>query len=120
MNYVDGFVLPLKSDKLDTYKKMAENAGNIWMEYGALAYRECVLEDATAQDMCVNFPTAFKPQADETIVFAYIEFKSREHRDEVNAKVMADSRISEGCDPSNMPFDCKRMAYSGFKTLVVK
>lgn len=118
MSYVDGFVVPVPTDKLDAYRKMSENAGGLWIEHGALDYKECVLEDGEDKGFCMTFPAAMQTQPGETVVFAYIVYKDRAHRDEVNAKVMADPRISESCDPNNMPFDCKRMAYGGFKTLV--
>ena len=92
MAYVDGFVLPLPKSNIEAYRKIATEAGGIWREHGALEYRE-------------------------TVVFAYIVYKSREHRDEVNAKVMADPRIAN-MDPADMPFDGKRMVYGGFDTLV--
>jgi len=114
--YVDGFVLPLPKDKVEIYREIAQGAANIWIGYGALEYRECVLEDANAHDM-VSFPQLAAAKDDETVVFAWIVYHSREHRDEVNAKVIADPRMNElmekGC-----PFDCKRMAYGGFGTIV--
>ncbi len=119
-NYVDGFVIPVPRDKMDEYKNMAEKAGKIWMEHGALDYRECVAEDTEAKDM-VSFPALAGAKEGETVVFAYIVYESRAHRDEVNGKVMADPRIQEACPGSNggeMPFDCKRMAYGGFTTIV--
>ncbi len=118
MTYVDGFVLPVPEGKINEYKKMAAHAGKIWMEHGALAYKECVAEDMEDKGFCKTFPDAFKTKKGETVVFAYIVYKSREHRDEVNKKVMADERMNEACDADNMPFDCKRMAYGGFKALV--
>lgn len=115
MNYVDGFLLPLPEGNIERYRSLASDAGNIWMEYGALAYFEGVLEDGTVDNM-----TPFTKSADakegETVVFAYIVYKSREHRDEVNKKVMADDRLS--CDKDNPPFDFRRMAYGGFQGIV--
>ncbi|MBK9586029.1 MAG: DUF1428 domain-containing protein [Alphaproteobacteria bacterium] len=116
MTYVDGFVVPVPEGKINEYKKMAAQAGKIWMEHGALAYVECVGEDMEDKGFCKTFPNAFKTKDGETVVFAYIVYKSRAHRDKVNKKVMADERLK--CDPDNMPFDCKRMAYGGFKALV--
>jgi uncharacterized protein YbaA (DUF1428 family) len=90
------------------------------MEYGALAYKECVMEDP-AGDMCPNFPALVKNAEDETVVFAFILYKSRAHRDEVNAKVLADPRMEDMCPVKNggtAPFDMKRMAFSGFETIV--
>lgn len=117
MSYVDGFLLPLPTTNIEEYRQMAEASGKIWMEHGALAFRECIADDMTAHEM-VAFPDVIKTVENETVVFSYIVFKSREHRDEVNAKVMADPRIKNLCNSDNMPFDCKRMAYGGFKTLV--
>lgn len=116
MSYVDGFVLPVPTKNLDAYRKMARKAARIWMEHGALEYKECVAEDAKKQKFCLNFPTAFGTAKGETVVFAYIVYKSRKHRDRVNKKVMADPRMQDM--PPDMPFDCRRMAYGGFKTIV--
>jgi uncharacterized protein YbaA (DUF1428 family) len=118
MTYVDGFVLAVPTKNLNAYRDMASKAGKIWTEYGALEYKECVGDDMEDKGYCATFPQTFKPDEGETIVFAFIVFKSREHSDEVNAKVMADPRLKESCDPENMPFDCKRMSYGGFRTIV--
>ncbi|MGR9085991.1 MAG: DUF1428 domain-containing protein [Gammaproteobacteria bacterium] len=117
MSYVDGFLLPLPTTKIEEYRQMAETAGKIWMEHGALAFRECIAEDLAAQEM-LSFPDVIQAKDGETVVFSFIVFKSREHRDEVNAKVMADPRLKDHCNPDTMPFECKRMAYGGFETLV--
>lgn len=118
-NYVDGFVLPLAKDKIDIYTSIAEKAKTVWLEHGALDYREAVLEDPDAKDM-VNFPALANAKEGDTVVFAYIVFESRAHRDEVNAKVMADPRLHEMCPEhgGQPPFDCKTMAYGGFRTIV--
>jgi uncharacterized protein YbaA (DUF1428 family) len=115
--YVDGFVLPLPKDKIDLYRRIAEESGRIWKEHGALEYRECIGDDLDVKEQ-VPFPRLAATQPDETVVLAWIVFQSREHRDQVNAKVMADPRIKELCEPANPPFDWKRMAYGGFKVLV--
>ncbi|HEX3135323.1 MAG TPA: DUF1428 domain-containing protein [Planctomycetota bacterium] len=115
--YVDGFVIPLPKKYLALYKKIASNAGKIWREHGALEYRECVIEDLNPMGM-PGFPVMAKVKKNETVVFAWIVYKSRAHRDRVNKKVMADPRIHKGMDPNNPPFDCKRMAYGGFTVLV--
>ncbi len=119
--YVDGFVVPVPKANLDAYKKMASAAAVVWKEHGALDYKECVIEDARIEGM-YSFLDLTGVKEDETVVFAYIVYKSRAHRDEVNAKVMADPRLKEMCPASNpdvvMPFDCARMAYGGFQTLV--
>ena len=116
MSYVDGFVLVVPKKKLALYKKMATKAGKVWREYGALDYRECVGDDLQVK-MGLPFPKLIKTKPGETVVFSYIVYKSRAHRDKVNAKVMTDTRLCEGA-PKDMPFDVKRMAYGGFKTLV--
>lgn len=115
--YIDGFVFPIREDKLEEYREIASNAGGVWKEYGALEYIECAGDD-------LNLPAtlSFRKMAGagdgETVVFAWIVFKSREHRDAVNAKVMADPRIKEVCESGRCPFDPKRMAYGGFHAIV--
>jgi uncharacterized protein YbaA (DUF1428 family) len=116
MTYVDGFVLAVPTKNMEAYKEMAETAGKIWKEHGALQYKECAADDMTDNGFCATFPNTINAKENETVVFAFIVFKSREHRDEVNAKVMSDERLK--CNPDNMPFDCKRMAYGGFKAIV--
>ena len=116
-HYVDGFVLPLPKDKVEAYREIAEKASKIWIEYGALEYRECVGDDMEVKDL-VPFPKLAGAGAEETVVIAYIVYNSREHRDEVNAKVMADPRLQEMCGAEGMPFDCSKMAYGGFKSIV--
>jgi uncharacterized protein YbaA (DUF1428 family) len=117
MGYVDGYVLPVPKKNLRAYRRLAQQAAKLWREHGALDYKECVGDDLTTK-MGVPFPKHAKAKAGETVIFAYIAFKSRSHRDRVNAKVMKDPRIHNMCDPKNMPFDCKRMVYGGFKVLV--
>jgi uncharacterized protein YbaA (DUF1428 family) len=117
MNYVDGYVLPVPKKNLSVYRQIAQKAGKIWREHGALEYRECVGEDLKS-GWGVTFPKMMKSKASETIVFSYVVFKSRAHRDKVNAKVMKDKRLAQMIDDSSMPFDCKRMVYGGFKVLV--
>jgi uncharacterized protein YbaA (DUF1428 family) len=102
---------------LAAYRRMAQKASKIWRDHGALEYRECVGEDLKVK-MGLPFPRAIKTKPGETIVFAYIVYKSRAHRDSVNAKVMKDPRIAGMCDEKNMPFDPKRMLFGGFKTIV--
>jgi len=115
--YVDGFVLPLPKDKIDLYRSIAEKAGRISKEHGALEYRECIGDDLDVKEL-VPFPKLAGAQTDETVVFTWIVFQSREHRDQVNAKVMANPRIKQICDSANPLFDFKRMAYGGFRVLV--
>jgi len=117
MRYVDGFVLPVPKKKLKAYVQMAKKASKIWREHGALDYKECVGDDLNIK-MGVPFPRQMKLKPGETVVFAYIVYKSHAHRDRVNAKVMKDPRIANMCDPKDMPFDCTRMTYGGFKALV--
>ena len=115
MSYVDGFVLVVPKKKIALYKKIARKAGRIWREHGALDYRECVGDDLKVK-MGMPFPKLAKTKPGETVVFSYIVYKSRAHRDKVNAKVMADKRLK--MEGTEMPFDMKRMAYGGFKTMV--
>lgn len=115
--YVDGFVLPVPKDKIEEYRRIADYAGKVWKEHGALEYRECVGEDLEVKEQ-VPFPKIAGTKPDETVVFAYIVFQSREHRDEVNAKVFADPRLHEAMKDASMPFDMNRMAYGGFTTIV--
>jgi uncharacterized protein YbaA (DUF1428 family) len=96
---------------------MAEKGAKIWLEHGAVEYRECVAEDTDVK-FGLPFATGINANAGETIVFSWIVFRSRAHRDEVNAKVMEDPRLSEGMDENTMPFDLKRMLYGGFRTIV--
>lgn len=117
MSYVDGYVLPVPAKKVDVYRKIASKAGRIWKEHGALEYKECVAED-TKPEFGVPFSKNMKLKNGETVIFAFVVFKSRAHRDKVNAKVMKDPRLTEGMDPKEMPFDMKRMVYGGFKTIV--
>lgn len=117
MPYVDGYLVPVPKMNIARYRRIAQQAGKIWREHGALDYKECVGDDLNTK-MGVPFSKSAKAKAGETVVFAYILFKSRTHRDRVNAKVMKDPRITGMCDSKSMPFDCKRMAYGGFKVLV--
>ena len=113
--YVDGFVLPVPKSNVEAYRKIAADAGKVWMEYGALEYLECVAEDVKPGEV-TSFPQSVNLEPDETVVFAWIVYESREHRDRVNEKVMADPRMKG--DPTTMPFDAKRMIYGGFEVLV--
>jgi uncharacterized protein YbaA (DUF1428 family) len=114
--YVDGFVLPVPKNKVAAYRRMARKAGRIWREYGALEFCECVGDDLKVKGLA-PFPRRVKAKPGETVMFSWIAFKSRAHRDRVNAKVMKDPRIAS-MDPASMPFDSKRMMYGGFKVLV--
>ncbi|MDP1768244.1 MAG: DUF1428 domain-containing protein [Nitrospirota bacterium] len=117
MQYVDGYVLPIPKKNLAAYRRMAQMAAKIWREHGALEYREC-----SGEDLKVTFGVPFtrlaKAKPDETIIFAWIVFKSRAHRDRVNAKVHKDPRLAGMCNEKSMPFDPKRMACGGFNVFV--
>ena len=114
--YVDGFVLPLPKKNIAAYRRMAQLGAKVWREHGALEYRECVGDDLKVA-MGPTFPGQLKLKKGETVVFAWIVFKSRAHRDRVNAKVMKDPRLcATGAEA--MPFDCGRMLYGGFSVLV--
>lgn len=116
MPYVDGFVLPVPKRNIDAYRRMARKAGKIWREHGALEYRECVAEDVKKGEV-TSFPQSVQLKRGETVVFAWIVYKSRAHRDRVNAKVMNDPRLTDQMDPKAMPFDAKRMV-GGFDVVV--
>ena len=116
-HYIDGFVLAVPKKNLTAYARMAKQASKVWREHGALEYRECAGDDWNVK-FGVPFPKQLKTKPGETVVFAYIVYKSRAHRDKVNAKVMKDPRFANMCDPKDMPFDCARMVYGGFKTIV--
>ena len=117
MKYVDGYVLPVPKKNLQAYRRMAQKAGKIWREHGALDYKECAGDDLNVK-WGVPFSRTMKAKPAETVIFAYVVFKSRAHRDSVNAKVMKDPRLAASMDEGKMPFDCKRMVYGGFKVLV--
>lgn len=117
MGYADGYVLPVPKKNLKAYRRLAQQAGKIWREHGALDYKECAGDDLKTK-MGVPFPKSAKTKAGETVIFSYILFKSRAHRDRVNANVMKDPRIQSMDNPNDMPFDCNRMVYGGFKVLI--
>jgi uncharacterized protein YbaA (DUF1428 family) len=113
--YVDGFVVPVPKAKIEDYRRVAANAGNVWREHGALAFVECLADDVKPGKW-TSFPQAVNLEPDETVVFSYIVYPSREERDRINALVMKDPRID--MDPAHMPFDGKRMIWGGFNVLV--
>ena len=117
MAYVDGFVLPVPKKKVEAYKRMARKAGKIWREHGALDFKECIADDVKMGKL-TSFPRSVKRKPNETVFFSFIVYKSRAHRDRVNAKVMKDKRIAGMMNINDMPFDAKRMIYGGFKVLV--
>jgi len=118
MGYVDGYVLPVPRKNLPAYRSMARRAEKIWRKHGALDYKECVGEDLKKTKWSLPFTRVIKVKPGETVVFAYIVFKSRAHRDRVNAKVMKDPQLAADMEGKPMPFDMKRMVYGGFKILV--
>jgi len=115
--YVDGYVIPIARNKVEDYKRMAELAGSIWKEHGALAYVECIGDDLN-QEGFISFNQAANAVEGETVIFSWIVFESQQHRDRVNQAVMSDSRLKEMMNPDSGPFDCKRMIYGGFRTIV--
>jgi len=114
--YVDGFVLAVPKKNVSAYRSLAKKAGKIWREHGALQYLECVGDDLAIKGV-VPFTKMMKSKPGETVIFAWIVYKSRAHRDRVNAKVMADPRLA-GMSPTTVPFDLKRMVYGGFSAIV--
>lgn len=113
--YVDGFVIPVAKKNIEAYKKMAKLGAKIWKKHGALDYKECMMDDGTPLHVKLTFPKLTKMKDDETVFFSYIVFKSRKHRDQVNAKVMKDPAMSpENYKDAAMPFDMKRFSYGGF------
>lgn len=117
MAYVDGFVLPIPRKNLAAYRPLARLASKVWRDHGALEYRECVGDDLDIKGM-ISFPKLTKARPGETVIIAWIVYKSKAHRDRVNAKVMKDPRLAKMMNMKKMPFDCKRMAYGGFKVMV--
>jgi len=116
MVYVDGFVVPVPKKKVQAYRRLAQKAGKVWREHGALEFRECIADDVKVGKL-TSFPRSVKLKPSETVMFSWITYKSRAHRDRVNAKVMKDKRIA-GMDLKLMPFDAKRTIYGGFKVSV--
>jgi len=117
MPYVDGFLLPVPLKNVPAYRRLARLAGKVWLDHGALDYRECQADDL-GTPMGAIFRDAVKLKRGETVFFSYITYRSRAHRDRVNAKVMKDPRLAAMMEGGEMPFDMKRMAFGGFKTLV--
>jgi uncharacterized protein YbaA (DUF1428 family) len=117
MPYVDGYLLPVPKKNVRAYVRISKKAGKIWREHGALEYRECVGEDLAVK-WGVPFSRVVKLRAGETAFFSWIVFKSRAHRDRVNARALKDPRMNSLMDPKAAPFDVKRMAYGGFTVAV--
>ena len=116
MTYVDGFIVPVPKKHLAAYRRLARRSGKVWREHGALDYREYIADDVKVGKL-TSFPRSVKLKRDETVIFSWITYKSRAHRDRVNAKVMKDKRLADMMDPKNLPFDGKRMIFGGFKLL---
>jgi len=117
MPYVDGFIVAVPKKNLPAYARLSRKCGKVWREYGALDYREWVAEDVKPGKL-TSFPQSVKLKAGETVVFAWITYKSRAQRDKINAKVMADERLKSMMNGKSAPFDAKRMIYGGFASLV--
>jgi len=117
MSYVDAFVIPVPKKKVAAYRKMAEFGRKLWMEHGAIDYKECIGEDLKAP-WATPFPKGIRSKSNETVVFSWILYKSKAHRNAVNKKVMKDERMKPFMDPKKMPFDPSRMLYGGFKVIV--
>lgn len=115
MAYVDGFIVPVPKSQLDAYRALAEKAGAIWREHGALEFRECMGDDVKPGQH-TSFPQAVQLKDDEVVFFSWIVYNSREERDAVNAKVMQDPRMGDMME--TMPFDGKRMIMGGFVPFV--
>ncbi len=119
MRYIDGFVIPIPKRKVAAYRRIAQKAARIWMDHGALEYVEALGDDLAPKEVVTTFPKLARVKPGETVVFSYIVYKSRTHRDRVNAKVMKDPRMLRMIEGAEvMPFDMKRMAYGGFKSIV--
>lgn len=114
MPYVDGFILAVPKAKIEDYKKLARTAGEVWKEYGALDYVECIGDDVPYGEL-TSFPRAVQAKEDEIVIFAWITYESRQQRDAINAKVMSDPRLQSSKD---VPFDGKRMIWGGFQSFV--
>ena len=117
MPYIDAFVLPVPKKNLAAYRRLAQKGARIWRKHGALEYRECVGEDLAVK-FGVPFPRMLKPRRGETVVFSWIMYRSRAHRDAVNGRAMQDPAMHGLADPKKMPFDCSRMVCGGFEVLV--
>ena len=116
-HYVDGFVVPVPRANLEAYRRMSERCAEVWMEYGALQYRECRGDDVKPGNL-TSFPQSVQLKDDEVVVFSWIVYRNREERDRINEKVMADPRLKDMMDPAHLPFDGKRMFWGGFETIV--
>jgi uncharacterized protein YbaA (DUF1428 family) len=118
MPYVDGFVFPIPKKNVAAYRRMATKAGHIWLEHGALEYRECIGDDLDPKGKGASFPKRMRAKRGETVGFAWVVYRSRAQRDRVIRKVLADPRLAAMMDPKNSPFDFRKMLYGGFKVIV--
>jgi uncharacterized protein YbaA (DUF1428 family) len=116
--YVDGFVIAIPKKNTAKYKKMAQDAKKVWMKFGALDYKECIIEHAKPPFVSLTFAKMIKAKPTEAVWFSFIVYRTRKHRDAVNAKVMAYFEKKQGKDCMEMPFDMKRFAYGGFEVIV--
>ena len=116
--YVDGFVIAIPKKNTAKYKKMAMEGKKIWKKFGALDYKECMIDNATPEGVTFTFPKMTRLKPGETVWFSFVVYKSKAHRDAVNKKVMAYFAKKYGQEMTNMPFDMKRMAAAGFKVVV--
>ena len=117
MSYVDGFVIPVQKKKLKVYMSMAKRCSRFWRDHGAVGFHEAVADDVKVGKW-TSFPRSVKLKRGETVIYSWIMFKSRAHRDRVNAAVMKDKRFAKMMSEEAMPFDAKRMIYGGFKITV--
>ncbi len=115
--YIDGFLLPINAESIEKYREIAQKAGEVWKEHGALEYIEAVGDDLEAEKM-VSFKKSADAKEGETVIFAFIVFESKSERDRINALVMADERMNEMMSPDDKTFDYTRMSYGGFKAIV--
>lgn len=115
--YIDGFLLCVPKNKIAAYRLVSRKMGKIMKEFGVLEYKECVADDMKT-DMGIPFNKIAKTKANEVVIFSWIAFKSKAHRNSINKKIMQDPRVQKLCNIKDMPFDCKRMSYGGFKIFV--
>ncbi|MBL9202956.1 MAG: DUF1428 domain-containing protein [Opitutaceae bacterium] len=115
--YIDGFVIPVPKNKIKEYARLAKIGCRVWLDHGALDYKECIGDDLNVP-FGLPFPQGIRLKKGETVAFSFIVYKSKAHRDRVNKKVMKDPRLAAACDPKNMPFDPKRMLFGGFNAIV--
>ena len=116
-HYVDGFVVPVPTKNLEAYRRLAEKSGRIWLEHGALQFCECAADDVKPGKV-TSFPQSVQLKDDEVVVFSWIVYESREARDRINAKLMADPRLEEMMDRNDLTFDGMLMLFGGFRTMV--